>query len=647
MSPKKKYQHWSDRISTYLLYALIVLVPAVFTTNLYTTFSAPKLLLLHLFTCVISLIWGGKIFTYQEFEYKKSPLNIFLALSAVVALIATLSSTAFYSSLFGTYGRFIGLLTVWNFLLFSFIVANHFNKKNILTALLTSVVTASGLAIYGLVQYFNYFQETFNWSADPSERVFGTMGHPNHFGVYLGINIILGITLFSKIKNRLFKSAIFVGLILQAMVLLLTASRAAIVSTVIAAIVVLVFLAIKHRATVRLHLSRFILGLFILTVLGGTIGIIYQQEIAEFPLIKRTTDAVQNIQKGNIPDRLSWWYSGLNMIADKPILGFGLSTFHDSFNQYRRTDFHTLEQDGMEYHITPETAHNEFINVGATQGIVGLAIFLAMIITAYYLLGKKYLKDSSDNISLAILGALTVFIVDVFFGFGVVATYFFFYLLLGLAISISNKETKKSSRHFSLCSWGKYPVALLIIFIGILGLFGTARFGLSEYYYKEAIKAQFAGQRNDAIENFERAIVNKPNERAFREAFASYALQSARNEQAIKQDLLLMAVTNYEESIIINPHHPSSYFNLATVYLNLYATTGSENYLQLCEQNLQISVEKAVNNPLYPYFAGVTLMALDTPQQLQSALSYFKQASSIKPHYLDTDARILQIAILQ
>jgi len=562
----------------------------------------------------------------------------------VVALIATVTSTAYFSSLYGTYGRFIGIFTVLNLLLLTFITANLLNKKNIITALLTSIGTASLLAVYGLVQYLNYFQETFNWSADPAERVFGTMGHPNHFGAYLGINLVLGIGLFSQIKNRIIKSVLVLGLILQATVLILTASRAAIVSTVIGVAVVLLFIAIKNRKVIKLHLSRYILGLFIMTVLAGTAATIYNEEITEFPLIKRTSDAVQNIQQGNIPDRLSWWLSGMSMMYDKPISGHGLSTFHDVYSKYRRTDFHTLEQDGMEYHITPETAHNEFINIGATQGIMGLITFLLLLIFAYFSLAKKYFKDkTNDKSALAVLGAITVFVVDVYFGFGVLATYFFLYFLLGVTIALTNKETKKSVRNIDLCKCRKYPIALVFIFVGILGLFGTSRFGLSEYYFKEAIRAQFAGQRNVAIESFERAIFNRPGERAFIETYAAYALQSARSEQAIKQELLQISVDRYKESLILNDHHPSTYFNLGTAYLDLYSVTGSEEYLWAGEENIATSVEKAVNNPLYPYFAGVTLMALDTPEHLQLALEYFEKANEIKPHYLDIDARIFQI----
>lgn len=639
--PRRIDSSLPERVIRFLLYGMIALIPAVFSTSLYTTFSAPKLVLLHVVTALILLIIGGQAFINEKFAYKKTPLNIFLLLYGAISLIATLTSIVPISSIYGTYGRFVGIFTVVNLLLITFVAANYFGKKHISHALLVSVITSGLLALYGLGQYFGYFDLSFNWSADPADRIFGALGHPNHCGLYLAMNFMLAAGLLRSIKSKYLLGLIYFIMMLQFLVVLLTASRAALIALIVGILLYLFVLAIKNREIIRLHLSRITLAVFIIISLLATGTFIFQKEIVGLPLIQRTVDTVRGISDGNIPDRLSWWMSGIQMVIDRPFFGYGLSTFRDVYNQYRRTDYRTLEQNGMEYRITPEAAHNEYVNLAATQGILGLLSFLLITFFVCCSLVKNYLKsEEKDVISLGLYGAIVVFLVDVFFGFGVVATYFIFYIIVGISLAHVHSETKITTRVVALNRGLKYIFALILIVVSVLTIAGSIRFALSEYHLKEAVKFQFEGNRNGAIENFEKAIIAKPSEPALHQAYADYALHTAAAEQALKKTLLDLAIRHYERTNAVNPFHPSTFFNLGSAWVQQYEISGNENHLSAALRSFDQSIKLAVNNPLYPHSAGVALMGLNEPQAKKTAIEYFQKTAEIKPDYLDTQAYI-------
>ena len=64
------------------------------------------------------------------------------------------------------------------------------------------------------------------------------------------------------------------------------------------------------------------------------------------------------------------------------------------------------------------------------------------------------------------------------------------------------------------------------------------------------------------------------------------------------------AAASYESAIVINSFHPSAFYNLGVVYMDLYSRSGAPGYYHSATVNLDVAVQKATNNPLYPYQAG-------------------------------------------
>jgi len=365
-----------------LIYTLVILIPATFSVNFYSVFSAPKLAILNIISSIILLLWGLKIFTDEKFTYKTGKQNIALIAYATISILTVIFSASINTSLYGTYSRFIGIYTILILIFLTFTVQTFFqNKENIKKLLLTSTATATLISIYAIAQYKNLLPQNYTWTTSPTIRSFATIGHPIHLGIYIGINIILTLYIFKNTKLKIIKYTSILAILTQTIALYLTASRSAIIATIIVLFSIYI---IKNRQKIKKHISKYLLAIFLISTITITGITIFNSELTQTETIKRTTQIVQSIEKGYIPDRISWWLSGLNMAKDKPILGWGLSTYSDIYNKYRRTDFKTIEQNGMAGKITPETAHNEYINLLATQGILGLLAFLSIIYTIYF-----------------------------------------------------------------------------------------------------------------------------------------------------------------------------------------------------------------------------------------------------------------------
>lgn len=634
---KKNQSTWYDRAIIFCLYSLVILIPVIFWPGLQNVFSMPKLLILRIVTFAIILLWGCKIFVEDKFIYRKSWLNVFLLIFAGVSVVNTIFSTNIYTSFYGQEDGYLGIFTILIFLFLTFCTFNFLkDPKQLLKLILISFYTSSALAVYGLLQYFGVGQAGFNWSQDPTERVFATLGHGNHFGAYLGMNILLAFYIFSLIKNKKQKWLLTGGLILQTIVLFLTGSRGAIFALLTAILITLVFAAKKHsqklKEFARKSWKYFASGIIVLILAS----VIFSAQIKKIPMVQRSIDTINNIQQGHIPDRLSWWLSSLAMIKDKPFLGFGLSTFRDNYNQYRRTDYLVPGPGNIQDSITPEAAHNEYLNLAVTQGLIGLLAFLILIGFALKQVAKPF------YLSLCFLGGLLVYLLQIFFNFPVIATAGMFFLLLGAAVSAGANNSALTK--INCKSWVKYLLSVAIFIAVSFGAISSFHEVRAEYFYKQAQLAASAQNWDQAIQNYQKAILDKPYEYAYYQAFADFALKnSASNDLTpnVQKNFLMLAIANYQKAIQINSNHPSLFYNLGLADLQLFMKIGIGDYWDQADQNFNLAIPKSPNNPLYPYQIGQAYLQVGNPGTYIQAITAFEKALSIRKSYKDSET-ILQ-----
>ena len=136
--------------------------------------------------------------------------------------------------------------------------------------------------------------------------------------------------------------------------------------------------------------------------------------------------------------RVSMWKSSVGWIKQYWLLGSGLDTIKFMYPDFRRSDYGILEGG---HNFTPDRLHNEYLNNLATRGIIGSAIYYFGIILGWYLIVLRGMvklnKSPMKFFSLAFMTGATVYLGQVLFNFGVVATMVLFYSFVGVSWAIS------------------------------------------------------------------------------------------------------------------------------------------------------------------------------------------------------------------
>ncbi len=642
MEQIQKNQQWYDQLIVWLIYSLGVLIPLFFSTAFFSNFAAPKLLVLRAVTLVILLLWVWKSYREEKITVRRGGLVWVLALYAGVMMLTTLTSSSIFTSLYGTETRFLGIFTQVNFLLIAWLTYNFIVTRKQLRTLVT-VTTLTGIVLlmaYGWMQYFGAFQDSFSWSQDPQERVFGTLGHSNHFGAYLGMCILLGFGAIPFMKNKLMRRGLVACAHATLLVILLTGSRAALVATVLALLMTGAILVWKNESSRKFfqkHFIKFLAGAVALLALIW----VFREPLSKIPVVERFTAGNAAAEQGYTPDRVSWWYSSFAMFRDRPLLGSGLGTFRDMYNTYRRNDYRVAGPGDIQYQITPESSHNDYIDILTTQGMLGLVAFLALIIFAFAGMDKKIFgvqkADEQFYLILGIKGALAVYLIQVLVNFGVVDTLTIFYVLLGAGVSASAAVKTMTIPYKRLPKTLLTCAALVLL---IWGASSTYRDAFAEYAYKNAVIEQTLGRPENARTWYEEAIRQQPYRYEYYQAFADFAFKnglSASVDPEYTRQYLELALQNYQRASLVNHYHPSTYFNMGIASTQLARLDGNDAFLAQGLNALQQAIKLSPNNPLYAFEAAKIFADLGKKELAQNAL---QEVVRLDPQYRDAQKRL-------
>lgn len=243
-------------------------------------------------------------------------------------------------------------------------------------------------------------------------RIVGSLGNPNSLGGYLVM--LLPFVLFAEgsLRRHFIKYGISLLIIIA---IFFTDSRSALLA---GGFVIFVFLMkVFFKVNVCKKISLIILFLLVFLLFGNKmlnpIRRIFDSEVLQI----RSESAKGLVQYDREWKRISiWdnriliWAEGLKAFQKSPILGYGQENFELIFPKER--------------HMKVDNAHNIFLEIAISSGMLGLIIFLAIIFIA--------LKQSSIVVRLSIF----VFLVVAQFNPLSIAQIAFFWFL----ISLSNRR---------------------------------------------------------------------------------------------------------------------------------------------------------------------------------------------------------------
>jgi O-antigen ligase/tetratricopeptide (TPR) repeat protein len=288
---------------------------------------------------------------------------------------------------------------------------------------------------YALVQWAGMDPLPWFWTATLGDivRVPGTLGHPNHLGTYLAMALPLVVLLARSARTRAAQRAWLLLAATAVFVLGITLSRGAWLAFLAGAAAYGMLSTVPGRgASVpartpadpaapesparssgrgarRAAAWAAVAALLFLLPLATPMGASFLQRLRQIADLRAPTSQT----------RLLLWRSGVRMLADHPLTGVGTDAFAAVYPRYRTPEFMRLE-----WASTSVKAHNELIQIGATQGVPGL---LAALLVASLALRAVWRaassRDSSVRLAAASAGAaVAAWAVSSLSGFTVIAT---------------------------------------------------------------------------------------------------------------------------------------------------------------------------------------------------------------------------------
>ncbi len=672
-----------DAVISWSFALLFFLVPLIFTSATSELFEFNKMMLTYALTTVIVSAWIIKMLLSGKIIYRRTFLEIPLILYLLSHIISTVISLDPHTSIWGYYSRFHeGLLASFSYLLLYFAAVSNLKAGMVKKIFALSFISGLIVALWGIGEHFGgsvsclIFTNKFDdacWIQDVKDRVFATLGQPNWMAAYLDVLILMLVGIETGIRKQGEKIINRLNLVLIAMffvALLFTKSRSGILGLIagLGAFAVLFFA--KNRRRIQIPLPLILASLsFVLAslIFGLPFSQIENLNLEHFLATRGKTVAVapKPAQPSGYIDigisessdiRKIVWKGALKIWERYPIFGSGVETFAYAYYKDRPVEHNMVS----EWDFLYNKAHNEYLNMLATTGTVGMVAYMLVILSfifwiifnfqfsilnkfSNFKLASRFFGAQTSNsgeplnasLVLGLFAAYVSILVTNFFGFSVVIIGLYFFLIPAFSLallrplpeSLSPTKTKPGPVEYGLIL--ATGVVALMIFSRLLNIWNA------DSAYALGNNLEKAGQYVDAYRNVDQAVSLSPGEPLYRDELsyieAALATAAAKEKSAtLAGELTDQAIKNSDAAIGISPNNVTFWKTRTRVFYQL--ATIDPRYAAMAVSAIQTAVELAPTDARIHYNYG---LILGSTKQYAAAVKVLEETVAMKPDYRD------------
>lgn len=651
MSGKKKsanlkvveISRFCDQVIEKGFYLLFFLVPLILTPFNYELFEYNKMMLVYLLTSLILAAWLIKMIQARKVIFRRTFLDLPLIAFFLTQLASYVFSIDRHTSFWGYYSRFHGGLgsTTAYLLLYWALVAN-FNKQKAFKLIRFLLASTFLVAIYGTLEHFGIDKDY--WVQDVENRVFSTLGQPNWLAAFLVAIMPLTWALTLENQRKKSKTALYLFLsTLFYLTLIFTKSRSGFLGLGAAYLAFwgIIFIKNLFRAkkisfskTFRRLPKTFFLFTIIIILLGIIAGTPWTPKLEHLirkPQVKHQTSLtpVGGTESGQI--RKIVWQGAIEIWRHHPILGTGPETFAYAYYNFRPRE----HNDVSEWDFLYNKAHNEYLNLAANTGTLGLVSYLA-IIAAFlsWCLKKIKTEEKPPFLILALLGGYLSILVTNFFGFSVVAVslLFFLYPAMGIALKIPEEKMEKSKKEKSP-SLGQTLAITVVFLLTTLTLLTLVRFWQADTLFAEGKNLNGTSHYQEAFEKLQKAVQLNPQEPFYHDELAQSAaslavLAQKQEEASLSAQLSELAIEESDQALKISPNHLNFLKNRTRIFYTL-AEIDEKHYQEALASLLQATQLAPTDAKIF-YNLAILYSRLN---QNQTAILTLQKTIKLKPNY--------------
>lgn len=648
--------------------AVIFLLPLFFNPLSHQIFYLNKALLLQFLVIVmLALTVGDWIYSKSSHRWPRwkdiitSPLHLAILAFGLWVTLATVASITPNISFWGSWARAAGLLTLLCWMLFFLIIAQQIrHRAQLRRAIYALLLSSAMVSVLGILQY--YLPDfLYNVHSTFGGRAFSTTGNPLSLSAFLAMVIPLNMAFIvahwsqrKEGRDTAMLVALCALLVLQFWCLSLAQYSGTILLFVIAPIVFLILLGIIKRKKLLLGLGTIcLLALAIMAVLLVVPGLFPSTSI-KIPEAEDASPIITSVRlETTLDTRISYWRTASDIVLKSPEVPFSNDALHSlrSFIGYGPETFTAVSQlyfpqehstDYTKESLLIDRPHNHYLYLATTVGLIGLAGFIAILATYFYLL-FRYLHNATSGFDklliIGLMAGMAQYMVDMLFDPSTLSPELVFWLMLGMVpvigrLTSSDESAKANAREVSNSTRTRFYLSIgcaaMLIVAGI-GL--TIRPFLADMQLQKGIDLH-ASHDGSAIFAFNEAVKINPEEAAYWGAQGAYVFDIARmaGEESVKSQLLAFSTASYEQARELDPYIAFHYSSLADVYVYWAQEGATDKWstaLSLYDKAVQLFPDNAV---IYNKWALALIIARDF-DEAQEKLDY---AASIDPDWADT-----------
>jgi O-antigen ligase len=375
------------------------------------------------------------VFLYLKGRFKiiKNPLELPLGLFILVNLLSLSQAENFSRGLavflYVTFTILVGFLV-------SQLIRSSFIWNKVLRVILISAVLVSLFGLFqflgdmiGLPRSITGLREHYTKSVFGFPRIQSTALEPLYFANYLLIPFSISLAFYLAKVKFIKKSVLLLILILMAINLILTVSRGGYLGAIMAGLVVVLF-----NFKYFLNLKK-IIGLILILFIAFNISLRFLSWGEQLENIKTFKTHVQNVFYGPaFKERIATIKLAWKAFKEHPFLGIGVG----NFGPYASLHPYLQPKEGW------KIVNNEYIEILAETGLLGLALFLLIIFLIVIRSLKAIFKTKDQFLKTSLIALLGAFM-------GVLVQYNTFsvlyimhiWVLIGMLIALQNIVLKK------------------------------------------------------------------------------------------------------------------------------------------------------------------------------------------------------------
>lgn len=559
----------------------------------------------------------------------RHPLLKVFALFTLVFGVSTFISVNPYLSFWGSLERMGGLWSFIHYLVYFIILISVFRTREDWLRLLKLVVFVGVLsAFYGFGQKTDI---KFFIGSGNRARIFGTLGNAALFAGYQIVILFLALSLaLSSIISPKHRGYFYVAALISMIAVVMTAVRGSVLGVGVGILLFSFLYVITSSSKVA---KRIFLGLAGLAVILVASGIIFRSSnfVKNSGYLSRLTDF--SLRTRTVNTRFWAWQAGIMGWRENPktvLFGWGPENFNVPFSKHFNPKFFQ----GVGSETLFDRAHNMFVEILVTMGLLALLAYVGMFAVAMRLIWKKVVRGppgTDKALGVGLIALVVAYMIHNSFIFDTSANFVAFFTVLGFITWLTSRGSEISSKSQTLnskLSMGQQSVLLFLFFAAALLIYKTnivqskANYGITR-----AITRSWSGDFDGALAKYKQALSYEvPGKYEYRHRFAQWVLESVGGKKLGEKETALLQYTidqvqkNVDETqqdylpylyisrayIILGKDNPHSPYNDLALANSLKALEISPNFVRTYYEVAQAYLNKKDYDNATKYFERAT-----------------------------------------